>query len=326
MSDAPGIEEIKLAYRIPAAWRDLQLDGEPGKCVRSPFRDEKNPSFSVHDDGRRWKDFASGESGDVLDFVGRATGRDTSGSLRWIRERLGFIPDAGGEGKKGDKKKPRIPELRGALPNELTTLNERRGFGIEAMKLAEARGFLRFCNFAGQAAWCVKDKRHELYEFRRLDGEPWPAYKHLPERKSHCVGAGKRWPLGAREAVPFAKCALVEGAPDFVALFNFVLAEAKEDHVAPLAMLGAANEKIEPEALALLAGRHVRIFPHLDDAGRRAARAWAQQLANAGCSVDAFDLSGCVRSDGETGKDLADVCLIAARCFEAEWKFREVLP
>ncbi len=126
MSGAPGIEEIKLAYRIPAAWRDLQLDGEPGKCVRSPFRDEKNPSFSVHDDGRRWKDFASGESGDVLDFVGRATGKDTSGALGWIRERLGFIADVGGEDKKDSRKKPRIPELRFASPKELCALNEQR--------------------------------------------------------------------------------------------------------------------------------------------------------------------------------------------------------
>ncbi len=188
MNGALGIEEIKLAYRIPAAWRDLQLNGEPGKCVRSPFRDEKNPSFSVHYDGRRWHDFASGESGDVLDFVGRATGTDTTGSLRWIRERLGFMADAGGNGRKSDTKKPSIPELRCASANELSTLNERRGFGVEAMKLAQARGFLRFCNFAGQAGWCVKDRRHELYEFRRLDGEPWPAYKHLSERKSHCVG------------------------------------------------------------------------------------------------------------------------------------------
>ena len=326
MSGAPGIEEIKLAYRIPAAWRDLQLDGEPGKCVRSPFRDEKNPSFSVHDDGRRWKDFASGELGDVLDFVGRATGKDTSGALGWIRERLGFIADATGDGKKDASKKPRIPELRFASPNELSALNARRGFGLEAMKLAEARGFLRFCTFAGQAAWCVKDRRHELYEFRRLDGDPWAAYKHLSERKSHCVGAGKRWPLGAREAEPFAKCALVEGAPDFVALFNFLLAEAEEDNVAPLAMLGAANEKIEPEAVALLAGRHVRLFPHVDEAGRRAARAWAQQLKDAGCVVDAFDLSGCVRTDGKMGKDLADVCHIAPDCFEREPKFRAMLP
>ncbi|MEO8353976.1 MAG: hypothetical protein ABI680_19785, partial [Chthoniobacteraceae bacterium] len=255
-----------------------------------------------------------------------ATGADTSGSLRWIRERLGFLADAGGDSGNGEKKKPRIPELHSGSPNELRAMSERRGFGIEAMKLAAAHGFLRFCTFAGQAAWCVKDRRHEVYEFRRLDGEPWPAYKHLPERKSHCVGAGKRWPLGVREAEPFTKCALVEGAPDFVALFNFLLAEGKEETVAPLAMLGAANGKIEPEATALLAGRHVRLFPHLDEAGARAARGWARQLADAGCRVDAFDLSGCVRTDGKKGKDLADVCQIAPDCFEQERKFHAILP
>lgn len=325
MSAAPSIEEIKLAYRIPAAWRDLQLDGEPGKCVCSPFRAEKNPSFSVHDDGRRWRDFGSGESGDVLDFVGRATGTDTPGALRWVRERLGFIAENNPNGN-GAKKKPRIPELRFASPNELTMLSEKRGFGVEAMKLAEASGFLRFCTFAGQTAWCVTDRRHELFEFRRLDGAWWPAYKHLPERKSHCVGAGKRWPLGARQAEGFEKCALVEGAPDFLALFNFLLAEDREETVAPLAMLGAANEKIEPAAIELLRGRHVRLFPHLDDAGQRAARAWARQLSQGGCRVDAFDLSGCICARGEAGKDLADVCRIDADCFEREPKFRALLP
>jgi len=312
MSGPPSIDEIKLAYRIPAAWRDLQLDGEPGKCVCSPFRIEKNPSFSVHEEGRRWHDFATNESGDVVDFVARAVGTDISGALRWIRERLGFAETIQGEKQDidGRSKRRRIPELRFASPNELQLLSGQRGFGIDAMKLAEARGFLRFCTFAGLTAWCVTDKRGQLYEFRRLDGAPWPAYKHLPERKSHCLGAGKRWPLGTTEAQAFAKCALVEGAPDFLALLNFLLAEAKDETVAPLAMLGAANEKIDPEAIELIRGRHVRLFPHLDEAGQRAARAWARQLRQAGCRVDAFDLSSCIRTDGVVGKDLADVCRI----------------
>lgn len=118
----------------------------------------------------------------------------------------------------------------------------------------------------------------------------------------------------------------MEGAPDFVAMFNFLLAEGKEEAVAPLAMLGAANEKIEPDAIALLRGRHVRLFPHLDGAGQRAARAWARQLVQGGCQVDAFDVSGCIRADGESGKDLADICRIDADCFERERKFRVLLP
>ena len=144
--------------------------------------------------------------------------------------------------------------------------------------------------------------------------------------ESHCLGTGKRWPLGIHEAEGFEKCALVEGAPDFLALFNFLLAEGKDETVAPLALLGASNEKIQPEAVELLRGRHVRLFPHLDDAGQRAARSWARQLIDAGCRVDAFDFSECVRTDGQSGKDLADVCLINADCFESEQKFRALLP
>jgi hypothetical protein len=137
------------------------------------------------------------------------------------------------------------------------------------MQLAEARGFLRFCTFARQPAWCLTDRRRELYEFRQSGRCVLAGLQTLPERKSHCFGAGKRWPLGTREAERFDKCALVEGAPDFVALFNFLLSEEKEETVAPLAMLGAANEKIEAEAIELLSTKHGRLFPHLDEPGQR---------------------------------------------------------
>jgi hypothetical protein len=326
MNQADGIDiaEIRRVFRIPGAWKLLSLDSEPGKSVRSPFREDKRPSFSVYDDGRKWKDHATGEHGDVIDFIARANGSDIAGALRWIRERLGFV-DVRSNGA-GKSRKPRISELRFASPHELSALSARRGFGVEAMKLAQARGFLRFCTYFGQTAWCVTDRRRELFEFRRVDCEPWPAYKHLSERKSHCIGAGKRWPLGVKEAEGFAKCALVEGAPDFLALFNFLLAEKKEERVGLLSMLGSSNEIIDPEALKLLAGRHIRLYPHLDRSGQRAARSWARQLVKLGCYIDAFDLSGCVRADGVAGKDLADVCLIEPDCWQQSQKFHELLP
>jgi CHC2-type zinc finger protein len=43
--------------------------------VCSPFRDERHPSFSVYDEGRRWKDHGTGEGGDAFDFYQRATGK-----------------------------------------------------------------------------------------------------------------------------------------------------------------------------------------------------------------------------------------------------------
>jgi hypothetical protein len=57
--------------------------------VCSPFRDERNPSFSVYDEGRRWKDHGNGDRGDSFDFYQRATNQDASAAF------VAFIEFAG---------------------------------------------------------------------------------------------------------------------------------------------------------------------------------------------------------------------------------------
>jgi hypothetical protein len=331
----PSIDEIKRLYLIPAAWEALGFSNAPklnskGTClVPSPFRVDKNPSFWIYDNGRRYKDLnpEKGRAGDVLDFVGWKVGPDISDQRRWICERLGFVSDNGdGEGA-GKKGKWRVSGLRDGSRDELKTLSDQRGFSIQALQHAQAHGFLRFREWLGKPAWCVTDRRRKMFEFRRVDGEPWPAdAKGRRERKAHCYGRGKDWPVGISEVEEKEKCILVEGAPDFLASIHFLIVEGKEETVAPLAMLGAANEIINTEALKLLAGRRVRIFPQLDKAGQRAAYNWACQLVQAGCHVDAFDLSGCVCTNGKAGKDLADLCIVDADCWEQSEKFRELLP
>ncbi|HOB97678.1 MAG TPA: hypothetical protein PKM43_02895 [Verrucomicrobiota bacterium] len=325
MSDLPV---LKHRYRIPAAWRDLGLPGEPGRTCRSPWPNEHshgdaNPSFSIFDDGRRWKDFATGEGGDVLDLIAKSRGCRMGDAIRWVEDRLGVVrPDR----KPSPNLGLRIPPLRRGTKAEHRELCERRGFSVEGLGLAEERGFLRFTELFGHAAWCVCDQRQELFEFRRLDGRKWPAYGRLGERKSHACGS-KRWPLGVLESVPFPSIVLVEGSPDFLAACHFIVVENKERTVAPVAVLGASNHRLDPAALAHLADKPVCIYPHVDDAGRRAAREWALALKSVGVTrVTAFDLSCVVLVDGTEGKDLADVCRIAAECWEREMKFREVLP
>jgi hypothetical protein len=59
----------------------------------------------------------------------------------------------------------------------------------------------------------------------------------------------------------------------------------------------------------------VRLFPHVDAAGRTAAREWARVLMEAGAArVDAFDLSGLECRDGSPGKDVCDLLNIAPEC------------
>ncbi len=319
------IRELKAAYRIGAAWRDLGFPGAPGKCVPSPFREDRSPSFSMFADGMKAKDFATGESFDVFDFVAKARGCNMAEAIRWVQDRLGITP----ERNRNTPAKPgmKLPSLREGMAAELRELSERRGFAVEALKLAQRRGFLFFCSLWGQSAWCITDARRELFEFRRVNCEKWPEFGRLPKRKCHCIGTGKRWPIGTKESAPFAKLAVVEGAPDFLAAIHFLLIEGKEKAVAPVGILGASNHQLSPEALAQFKGKEVCLYPHVDDAGSKAVREWSRQLKQAGAArVTAFDLSSLVTVDGIAGKDLADVCRISADCLEHERKFGEVMP
>ena len=97
--------------------------------------------------------------------------------------------------------------------------------------------------------------------------------------------------------------------------------------VAPVGILGASNRALAPEALAHFKGKAVCLYPHADDAGRKAAREWARQLRDAGAArVTAFDLSGLEKVDGTEGKDLADVALVSAESCERDAKWAEVMP
>ena len=62
------INEAKAKLTIPVLWQMFTLAGKPAKSCRSPFREDRHPSFSVSDDGRYFHDFATGEKGDAIDF------------------------------------------------------------------------------------------------------------------------------------------------------------------------------------------------------------------------------------------------------------------
>jgi hypothetical protein len=322
------LADLKRRYLIADAWRDLGLAGAPGKSVCSPLRKDNSPSFSIWADGMKAKDFATGESFDVFDFVSRARGCNTAEAIAFVRERLGVAREPRRpEPPPPPRPVPKLPPLRAGTDGELRQLAERRGFAVEALTLAQERGFLFFGGLWGEPAWCITDQRRQLHEFRRVDCEKWPAYGRLPARKCHCLGQGKDWPIGTLESAPFGKIAWVEGAPDLLAAFHFLRAEQKTETVAPVGILGASNRALAPDALAHFKGKAVCLYPHADDAGREAARSWARQLKDAGAArVTAFDLSGLMKRDGTTGKDLADVALLSAESFECDTKWQEVMP
>ena len=188
-----------------------------------------------------------------------------------------------------------------------------RGIGREGLEWASERGVLRFATAEryGERAWIVTDGAGVNAQARRLDGQGWA---HLDGAKAWTLpGSWASWPLGIREAKDSPAIALCEGGPDFLAAHYFALWEqtshsAKRDaQCAPVALLGA-SQRIHADALPLFAGKRVRIFCHADEAGRKAATQWAEQLASVGVIADAFDFSGLCREDGTPAKDLND-CL-----------------
>ncbi len=71
------ITEAKDRLTIPTLWRIMSLPSDPPArdgVYCSPFREERNPSFSIFANGTRFKDHATGESGDAITFYAMARG------------------------------------------------------------------------------------------------------------------------------------------------------------------------------------------------------------------------------------------------------------
>ncbi len=331
-AESLSIEGIKARLFIPDVWRMMELAGTPGKSCASPFRADKKPSFSVFDDGRRFRDHATGDGGTVIDFIQLALGDGLEGALKWARERCGGAvpvpppPPRRAEtaaAKSGGARPNQPPKLRRAKPGELETLSALRGYTVETLAEAQASGLLAFASVWGRVAWMVCDPGGRIAEGRRLDGLPWEAFGPMPERKCHAWGGQKDWPVNLDAAAQRPKLALVEGGPDALAALEIIQREGVAEAVGVVAVLGAANTRLAGEALAHFKGKVVRLFPHTDEAGRKGAREWARALVEAGASkVDAFDLSGLVRADGQPGKDLCDLLNIAPKCKAGALKFQ----
>ena len=87
------LAQAKARLPITEAWRLLNLPGKPqvGKN-HSPFRKDSNPSFSIYAEGMRWKDFGTGESGSVVDFVAKAQGIATKEACQVVIRLAGTEP------------------------------------------------------------------------------------------------------------------------------------------------------------------------------------------------------------------------------------------
>ena len=271
------IARIRASCSIAWAWWILGLPGAPAKECKSPFREDKRPSFSVYrkDGWERWWDYAEGAGGDVIDLWARAKGVTVKEALSSLIAMAGteplnrppeaFLPQGGVRWP---------PDLRTASEDECRALGALRNLSPEAFYLAGRLGTLKVATIYSQKCWIITDCNARCAEARRFDGQLFPNGK-----KGFCLpGSKKDMPIGLKTLNPqfdaISNLLLVEGMPDYYAALQ--LASGSEINFKVLAILGASTKTFHADCLPQFVGAQIVVIPHNDRSGRgeEAARFW----------------------------------------------------
>jgi hypothetical protein len=311
--------EIKARITIPILAQQLYPGWKPDASCFSPFRDENKKSFSVYANNRRWKDHATGEGGDVLDFYVKAKGCNLKTAFVELKVMLdggtvAAAPAPTTDPKKEEAKEQFHPKLRVPMGAELKQIEINRHIWTKSLEIGVSRGLLWTATLSGQEAYVITDQTHKAYNARRLDNKPWD---HIPGKPKAWLlrGSSGSWPIGIQAAEPFPAIALCEGGPDFLAAFGHALASSVENLVAPVCM-AAASYRIPSDALPFFKGKRVRIFVHDDRAGYDAGERWAAQLDDLASEVDGFSFSGLTDIEGSSIGDLNQLLKVDYDCWE----------
>ncbi len=318
-ANRPTIADAKARLDVPTLWKRLSLPGEPSRSCRCPLHEDRSASFSVYVGNKgsmRWKCHAGCGEGGPVELLARALDIDEREACRRLVQ-LAFGDNSEAPMTERPYPKPVPPPARrlvlpvGLNPGsraEIVAVAQRRNLSFEGVSLAVRRGLLFFAASREYYAWIVTDRARVNAQARRIDGAFW---EHIEAKAWTLPGSRAAWPVGTQEASELPFVALVEGAPDLLAAHHYIARERRAADVGAIAMLGASNQ-IPEDALKLLAGKRVRLFPHADTAGRAAAVRWTRQLEQVGCTVDAFRFDGLYRGDGLAVKDLNDLAIPTA--------------
>jgi hypothetical protein len=316
------IDEAKAHLTIPVLWRRFNLRGNPGSPCRSPFREDRSPSFSVFDRGKRWIDHGTAERGDAIDFLAKIKGISKAAAfvefLKMVDGATHQIPSS--ICQSGARSKPArqglvLARIERFSESDLEQISKLRSIPLEGLKLAHERKLLFAYSDPHQGrCWLITDEARRNAIARRRDGKLFedrdPRTGEITQRKSKCIrGSEANWAIGIAQSSGFPAIALCEGMPDFLAAFWLAWAGGVESLVAPVCMTGAAC-RIHEHALPLFRGKRVRIFGHADKAGHDSVRRLAEQLRQVQAEVDRFEFSGLVKNDGSPVKDLNDFILV----------------
>jgi len=298
------IAEAKLRLTIPALWEYFGFRGKPRKSCRCPWRLDRHPSFSVFANGTRWKDHGTGESGDAVDFYQMAAGISQVDACRKFTQ-LASVGLPVSFVTKTPKAPAVLPVLVSGTETNCRLLSDHRHVSIVALDLAIQRGLLRFGIYRGYSAWFVTDASRRAIQARRLDGGRW--WNNGP-KALNISGTTPSWPVGTACIGPYSHVIVVEGGPDLLAAFHFLILAGTTNQVTAVSILGASNT-IHADAVPLFAHKRVRIVPHRDQVGANAGLRWKRQIEASGATVDIVGVEALAPMVAKA-KDLNDLCLV----------------
>lgn len=319
--DRDLFEEFRERYTVLDVWAMLCPQAEQPKVGMnaSPFRDDKTPSFSIYEQGRRFKDHGHDEhAGTAVDFAMIALGTDISGVREWILERMGINLEDGREQERQRlAKPPRTPErimfpaplVKGCRATCEAMARYREGVTAEGLEAAVRMGILRFCDIRGRKCYVVTDSTARCAEIRDIKGRRWgDPQKGSKAYKLAMYPGAKSWLIGAVGLVGRSNeygVIVTEGAPDLLAAISLQQRYQGEAKWICTALLGAGIKTLNPECAALLKGRTVRLVPDVGEQGEKMARTWTDILVKLGCTVDIMEMP-------EGMPNGTDLCNIAA--------------
>lgn len=310
-----NIQEAKAKLDIPAVAARCFPNWKPALSCHSPWREDRNPSFSVFDQGQRWKDHSTGDHGDAVDFLAKALDIPAQEAVRRFVEMAGggyrvqaprpkLAPTPAPKTEDTDEKRRRRaawPAMELPTDEELEAVATLRRLPVEGPQWAAIDGTLRMATVDGERCWIVRSTCGKNAQARQLDGQPFQdgSFRLQPLKAKTLAGSIATLPVGNYHDTRWPAVALVEGGPDVLAAYAGIYRLGLLDTVAVCGMLGAS---MRPPygALATMKGRRVRIFQHNDEAGQKAADGWARLIHNAGGTVDIWQ-------PAQAGADLNDI-------------------
>ncbi|MGI8482437.1 MAG: hypothetical protein ACR2MF_10315 [Chthoniobacterales bacterium] len=314
------VEAAKARLPIPDLWQLRGWQGKPGRSCRVPYRDDRAPSGSVLADDRLFHDFGSGETFDAPGLLARVEELTAHDACRLFIQLAGgataaATPERVPQRIQKTRTEIELPPMDSPTRAELRQLAALRAVSLASCAAASTRKHLFCATWGGARRWIITDRARRNAQIRRLDGEKFRRSDGEAVKALTIRGSCASWPIGAPDASDAERLMLCEGGGDFLAAYHLAVMEETLGAAQPLAMLGAA-QRIAPDALTHFAGKHIRIFPHLDGAGAGAAVRWESQLRDGGIDAHCYDLAGLTRDDGAPVKDLNDLTRVSADDFE----------